>query len=32
MNTKMIALWLLVGIPLALGVEQTLEKVAVLFQ
>ena len=32
MSVKMIVLWLLVGVPLVLGVEQTLEKVAVLFQ
>jgi hypothetical protein len=31
MTPKMIALWLIVGIPLAFGIEQTLEKVASLF-
>lgn len=31
MSVKMIVLWLIVGIPLTFGIEQTLEKVATLF-
>jgi hypothetical protein len=32
MDARLIVYWLLVGIPLAWGVEQALEKVAPLFQ
>ena len=32
MGVKLIVLWLIVGVPLAFGVEQTLEKAMVLFQ
>jgi hypothetical protein len=32
MGTRMIVLWLVVGIPLAFGIEQTLENAAKLFQ
>ncbi len=32
MSPKMIVMWLIVGIPLAFGIEQTLENAAKLFQ
>ena len=32
MSVKMIVLWLIVGIPLGFGIEQTLENAAKLFQ
>ena len=32
MSPKMIVLWLVVGIPLCFGIEQTLENAAKLFQ
>jgi hypothetical protein len=32
MSLKMIVLWLIVGIPLCFGIEQTLENTAKLFQ
>lgn len=32
MSSKMTALWLIVGVPLAIGVEQTLMNVVKLFQ
>jgi hypothetical protein len=31
MTAKMIMLWVIVGVPLAFGIEQTLEKVSTLF-
>jgi hypothetical protein len=31
MTAKTIVLWLIVGVPLAFGIEQTLEKVVTLF-